>query len=222
MLSPIFQLYTPPSLGLKASAFTIHGLRNHRWSPILLARLHELRQSVDVQASMRWVDSFNRLRQRQGRSAKRFPASPCALLDQLLRLGELRRISPVVDLYNHWSLSTGLSIGAHDLRHIALPVRLDISQGHEHFHPLGAQQSMTLAEGEYAYFDANQQVICRMDYRQCAVSALQAESQEALFIVQGHPDTSSVELQQCVHGLKADLTRLCSNLNPTQSACSQD
>jgi DNA/RNA-binding domain of Phe-tRNA-synthetase-like protein len=128
-----------------------------------------------------------------------------ALLDHYLRKGALPLISPTVDLYNQWSLNSGLSIGAHDLQRLHLPVSLTLNQGSEPFQALGSSTELLLPSGEYAYIDARGQVLCRTECRQCAATALDAESTGVLFIVQSHPDTEPDYLQQVALELKADL-----------------
>lgn len=209
MFNPVFCLNAPASLGLQAIAFTLHQLCNQTRSSVLEHSLMRLRRDLKIQQSLREMQGFTDLRLRMGRSPKRFPASPQALLDQYLRNGALRQISPVVDLYNHWSLNSGLSIGAHDLRRIKLPVSLDLCRGDESFLALGSDTPVTLPAGEYAYVDAAGQVLCRMEYRQCAQTALQPDSSAALFIVQGHPDTDPAHLQRTAEQLKLDLMRCC-------------
>ena len=211
MFSPIFCLLTPPDLGLKAIAFSLHSLSNLHYSSALQASLVRLRNNFNLQYSRREMEGFNALRLLMGRSPKRFPASPQALLDQYQRHSGLRPISPIVDLYNQWSLNSGLSIGAHDLRRLQLPASLTLTQGGEVFHALGSNTSQLLPTGEYAYLDAQGQVLCRMEYRQCEATALHANSDSALFIVQGHPDTDPQYLQRIAADLKADLMSCCAS-----------
>ena len=214
MFNPVFRLATPPNLGLQAIAFSLHALGNRHYSGALKDSLKRLRGLFDIQHSLRQMEGFNALRVRMGRSPKRFPASPQALLDHYLRKGALRSIAPIVDLYNQWSLNTGLSIGAHDLQRLQLPVSLTLSQGSEPFQALGSATSQALPDGEYAYMDARGQVLCRMEYRQCAGTALNPDSTTALFIVQGHPGTAPEYLRQVADELKADLLHCCaSNLS---------
>lgn len=211
MINPVFLLATPPNLGLQASAFSLHGLGNRHYSSALNHSLTQLRERFDLQHSLRQAEGFNALRMRMGRSPKRFPASPQALLDHFLRKGALPLISPIVDLYNQWSLNTGLSIGAHDLQRLHLPVSLTLTQGSEPFQALGSNSKQTLPSGEYAYIDASGQVVCRMECRQCAATALDAASTGVLCIVQGHPDTEPEYLQQVARELKADLMHCCAS-----------
>ncbi|QKE64052.1 hypothetical protein HNE05_12060 [Aquipseudomonas campi] len=212
MLSPVFLLDTPPSLGLKASAFTLHGLVNQHYCAALQQRLQQLRNEFNPQHSWLCQAGFLDLRLRTGRSAKRFPPSPLTLYEQQQSTGRLRAVSPLVDLYNQWSLNSGLSIGAHDLQCLQLPVSLALSRGGESFSGLGSDSPTLLPAGEYAYFDARGQVLCRMEYRQANGSAVAAQTHAALFIVQGHPHTDGDYLRQIAEGLKADLQRYCSGL----------
>lgn len=209
MLNPVFHLETPATLGLSAYAFTLHDLANQHYSSELEQRLQHLRNDLDPQREQASRLGFEELRLRIGRSPRRFPASPQSLAEHYQRTGQLRTISPVVDLYNHWSLHSGLSIGAHDLGALQLPVSLAICRGDEKFHGLGSTHAIDLPPGEYAYLDANGQVLCRMEYRQCAASALQAHTRAALFIVQGHPHTDPEHLRQVAEALKADLKHYC-------------
>lgn len=215
MLNPVFRLETPASLGLKAIAFTLHGLDNRSHTPRLQARLRSLREAFDPAHSLTCQHGFQALRQRIGRSPKRFPPSPQALFEQNRRYGQLRSISPLVDLYNQWSLNSGLSIGAHDLQQLQLPVRLALTEGGEAFQPLGRAANEgpdSLPAGEYAYLDAGGRVLCRMEYRQAAASAVQPHTSAILLIVQGHADTPEDYLRAVAEGLKADLLECCSGV----------
>ena len=212
MLNPVFRLETPASLGLKVIAFTLHGLDNQHYSPRLLERLRSLRASFDPSHSLTRQHGFQALRQLVERSLRRFPPSPLTLFEQNRRHGQLRPISPVVDLYNQWSLNSGLSIGAHDLQRLQLPVRLTLTAGGETFQPLGRAANEDpdhLPAGEYAYLDARDQVICRMEYRQAAASAVQPDSRAILMIVQGLADTPDDYLRSVAAGLKNDLLDCC-------------
>lgn len=209
MLSPVFRLDTPPELGLKAVTFTLHGLDNRHYSAPLLQRLDELRAAFDPGHSLTAQHGFLALRERIDRSPRRFPPSPLALFEQNRRHGRLRSITPVVDLYNQWSLNSGLSIGAHDLQRVRVPVRLTLTRGGESFHGLGSAECGALPPGEYAYIDAAERVLCRLEYRQAAASALQEHSSGVLFIVQGHAQTPIHYLRSVADGLKADLQACC-------------
>jgi DNA/RNA-binding domain of Phe-tRNA-synthetase-like protein len=179
------------ALGVRLVAFTVSGLDNRDYSPALrswLDNLPSLKYALSASCGDHFdaaLQGFRTLRERTGRSWKRFPPSCQSLVDSYRRRGELPAISPAVDCYNALSVASGLSLGAHDLRALSGPARLTLSRGGEAFYPLGSDKMQTLPAGDYVYRDDNA-VLCRMDYRQCRHSVLRADTTEALFIVQGH------------------------------------
>jgi DNA/RNA-binding domain of Phe-tRNA-synthetase-like protein len=178
-------------LGVRLVAFTISGLDNRDYRPALRDWLEDvpgLRQRLSSTLGDHFdaaLQGFRVLRERTGRSWKRFPPSCQSLIDSYHRRGELPVISPAVDCYNALSVASGLSLGAHDLRAVSGGVRLTLSRGGEAFCPLGSEKRQTLPAGDYIYRD-DDAVLCRMDYRQARHSVLVPDTTDALFIVQGH------------------------------------
>ena len=178
-------------LGVRLVAFTISGLDNRDYRPALRDWLEDvpgLRQRLSSSLGDHFdaaLQGFRVLRERTGRSWRRFPPSCQSLVDSYQRRGGLPKISPAVDCYNALSVASGLSLGAHDLRAIRGAVRLTLSRGGEAFCPLGSEKRQTLPAGEYIYCD-DRAVLCRMDYRQARHSAFRADTTDGLFIVQGH------------------------------------
>lgn len=179
-------------LGLKTVSWIerdLDNLGNPEQLKQLREQLYTLARNNTV-AIENTIAGYYTLRERIGRSVRRFPPSPIALHGQFKRKSELASISTAVDIYNLVSLATGLSIGAHDLQSIMGNVRLDITCGNESFHPLGSDEVRQVPADEYAYLDDDNRVLCRMEYRQSAMTALSGNSHECLFIVQGHENTS--------------------------------
>jgi DNA/RNA-binding domain of Phe-tRNA-synthetase-like protein len=199
------------ALGLRLVAWCEHGLNNRN----LTLELGALRESTFAQAVSAdperdaVIAGYDTLRKQIGRSVRRFPPSPLALRGQFERRGELGTISPAVDIYNLVSLATGLSIGGHDLSAIHGDIRLDITQGHEIFLPLGSEEAKTVPADEYAYLDASDRVLCRMEYRQSGHTCIGANSRDCVFIVQGHPGTSIATLEQAADSVSDLLAEYC-------------
>jgi DNA/RNA-binding domain of Phe-tRNA-synthetase-like protein len=99
--------------------------------------------------------------------------------------GDLPRINSLVDLYNMVSVDCLLSLGAHDLAAVDLPVHLNVASHDETFTPLGSYGSEEVSRGEFAYFDARQRVICRLDLVQAEFSKITARTSNALLIIEG-------------------------------------
>lgn len=199
------------ALGLKLVAWYEHDLDNLH--PV--ESLQTLRDTVYAVAGMAdqrrdaVIDGYRLLRDRIGRSVRRFPPSPMALQGQFERRGELGAISPAVDIYNLVSLASGLSIGAHDMSAVQGGVRLDVTCGHEPFLPLGSDEERPLPAGEYAYLDDSDRVLCRMEYRQSAHSCLRPGSRDCVFIVQGHAGTPMDMLEQAANLVSGLLATYC-------------
>lgn len=167
------------------------------------------RANADKNLIEKQIKGYTDLRQRIGRSSRRFPPSAQAIQDQFVRNGNLYSISMAVDIYNLVSLATGLSIGAHDLAKIHGNIRLDMTQGSERFLPLGSDEERLVPAGEYAYLDEDDRVLCRMEYRQSALTCLDNSKQDCLFIVQGHQHSSDEQLQQAADEISNLLQRYC-------------
>jgi len=129
---------------------------------------------------------YRDLHQRIGRTGRQYLPSPESLFKQLFKRGCWRPIDQLVDAYSLVSLRTRVSIGAHDLAHLRLPVRLAATVGGETLLPIGELAPVRLSAGEYAYFDADGQVLGRMECRQGNPTRVTADTRDVLFILQGH------------------------------------
>ncbi len=194
MLFNEYELAVDPkvaALGISLVAFTASGLSNRRPSDALNAGLPDI-EAIGRRLKSSYgnhrneaLEGFKILRERCRRSWKRYPPS-CLSLSELYEIkGRVPSISPIVDLYNAFSLASGLSLGAHDVRALTGNVSLSFSEGGEEFRPLGSIKTQILPASEYVYRDDNA-ILCRMEARQANHSAIKADTTDALFIVQGH------------------------------------
>lgn len=98
--------------------------------------------------------------------------------------GDIPNINALVDAYNLVSLRYFLSLGAHDLDRLALPVQLRRTHGDERFTPLNGSTELVPA-GEFAYVDAEDRLICRLDVLQGDFSKITPYTKHAFVIVEG-------------------------------------
>jgi DNA/RNA-binding domain of Phe-tRNA-synthetase-like protein len=117
-------------------------------------------------------------------------ASPESIIKILLKHKSLRSINPIVDTYNYISIKNKVSIGAHDMEHIKGNVELRLTNGNELFIPLGKDKPQAINSGEYCYIDDSNEVICRLDCRQCDKTKTSNNTRSCLFIIQGNESTS--------------------------------
>lgn len=152
---------------------------------------------------------FRSLHDAVGRSNRRFPSSAEALVGLFLRKGVVPAINPLVDVYNGVSLTTRLSLGAHDLARVQGDITLRLATGTERFVALGAVDPEPISPGEYCYIDGSGDVLCRLEHRQCEHTRVTAETTDCFYILQGNANTSR-ELIEATLARLVDLTqRFC-------------
>lgn len=135
----------------------------------------------------RYLQGYRLLRERTGLGKDRYISSPEALLKYLLKNGDLPRINPLVDIYNLLSVKSRISIGAHDMEKINAHLELRLTSGDETFTPMGQSLPMNVAAGEYAYVDGDNEILCRLDHRQCHKTRITETTRSCVLIVQGNP-----------------------------------
>ncbi len=155
------------------------------------------------------LNGFRRLHERVGRSNRRYVASPEALIARLQRSGNLPRHSPVVDIYNLVSVQSRLALGAHDVDKTDGPVSLRLTTGEESYQPIGSEQALAQPAGEYAYIDAANDVICRMEVMQVEKTKVTAASTDLFFIVQGNLAVDKAALETANQQMQQLLARFC-------------
>lgn len=152
---------------------------------------------------------FRELHDAVGRSNKRFPSSAEALVGLFLRKRLVPAINPLVDIYNGVSLTSRLSLGAHDLAQVQGDIELRFTVGTERFVPLGATTPEPISPGEYCYLDGSGDVLCRLEHRQCERTKVTTATTDCFYILQGNAATSR-ELIEATLARLVELThRFC-------------
>ena len=152
------------------------------------------------------LQGFRDLHDAVRRSNKRFPSSAEALVSLYQRKGLVPRINALVDIYNAVSLETRLSLGAHDVAKLDGDVTLKLADGSERFVPLGTSDPEPIHPGEYVYADDSNEVICRLEHRQCEKTKVTAATTACFYIIQGSRATSDQVVRAALARLE-DLTR---------------
>lgn len=155
------------------------------------------------------LDGFNTLHDAAGVRRKHNVAASTTLLRLLSKRGSLPIINQVVDIYNTISMETKLALGAHDLDHVTGDVSVRRLDGTEGFVPLGATEPEPVRAGDYAYVDAANDVLCRLEVRQVEKTATRGETKHAFFICQGNANTSDDYLVEAAERIVDDVTRFC-------------
>ena len=179
-------------LGLRAEAIVFRDVTVGDSPPPLRARMRsaalDLRRRFVDAASLRgstelraFADSYRSA----GVNPRRQQPGCERLAEFAWKRGELPAINSLVDAYNMVSVRWLLSLGAHDLRAVSLPIRLTIVPGDMTFTPLGTSASGSVGPGEFAYVDDGGRVICRLDVIQAEFSKVTAATTGVVVIVEG-------------------------------------
>jgi len=203
-------------LGLRSSAVVFRNVRvGDRPAELhaeIAAAAAQLRARFPNPASLRasWqVQAFQNLLRRAGASPRKFQPSLERLWAYVLKRGDLPAINNLVDAYNLVSIRAGCSLGAHDLDRLALPVALRLVTGAETFTPLGQPAPQPVQPGEFAYVDAANRILCRLDVLQADFSKVNPASSNVLLIVEGTDSHSPELLSRTMDDVIQVVTRYC-------------
>ena len=203
------------ALGLKAVCFVVEGIHNQHTHPefekLKAQTLAQVSKNLSSEAipTDPILGGFRALHDAIGRSNRKNVASPESLLKLVLQTEGLPQVNLLVDIYNLVSVTTRLSLGAHDLRAINGNVQLRLTNGSETFWPMGSDKPKVVSPGEYAYIDAAHNVLCRLEVRQCERTKITLDTTDGFFIVQGHARTAETYLHEAANELLALIKRFC-------------
>jgi DNA/RNA-binding domain of Phe-tRNA-synthetase-like protein len=159
---------------------------------------------------------FRDLHTAVGVSNRKHVSSPENLTELILAGRNLPSINPIVDVYNIVSLQTRLALGAHDIGKLEGPIVLRLTNGTEDFTPLGSPEKKVIGVGEYGYIDEDcNEVICRLETRQCEKIKVSGSSKTCFFIVEGNRNTEADYIKDAVSKLQALLVECC-GASPTE------
>jgi len=203
-------------LGLRAGAIVFREVRVGPASAALRDEITRAAASVRLHftdpAAIRTssaVQPFQNLLRRVGANPRRDQNSVERLLTFAFKKGDLPAINCLVDAYNLVSLRSGLSLGAHDLDRITLPVTLRLLSGTESFLPLGSDEPAAVTAGEFGYVDGQNRLLCRLDVLQADFSKVTEATRNVLLIVEGTATHSVDVLNRTVDEVIAEVARHC-------------
>jgi DNA/RNA-binding domain of Phe-tRNA-synthetase-like protein len=217
MHRPTFSIAEPVrALGVRGAFALLTGLENagvdapalSSWRDALVERLRD-ELAPEMLATDPVLAGFRDLHDAVGRSNKRFPSSAEALVGLFLRKGLVPGINPLVDIYNGVSLTSRLSLGAHDLSQVEGDIELRFTTGAERFVPLGSTAPESISPGEYCYLDGSGEVLCRLEHRQCERTKVTAATTDCFYILQGNAATSRELIEATLEQLVELTHRFC-------------
>lgn len=185
------------ALGIKVAFLIIHNIDNNHYDDLLKHKIDKFYTQFLQEHSTESLENdaniigYRKLHKTIGITDKSLVASPESLIKLLFKHKSLRPINFIVDTYNYIAIKNKVSIGAHDLKHINGNVRLCFTKGDERFIPLGKDKLQNVNCGEYCYIDDDNEILCRLDCRQCDKTKTTTDTKDCLFIIQGHKNITS-------------------------------
>ena len=185
------------SLGIHVAFLIINDIDNNHYNDSLKQKIEDFytqflqKYSFESIQKDKNIIGYRKLHRDVNITDNSLIASPESLIKILFKHKSLRPINFIVDTYNYIAIKNKISIGAHDLRHINGNVRLCLATGDEQFIPLGMKKQQSVNSGEYCYIDDDNEILCRLDCRQCDKTKTTMDTKNCLFIVQGHKDITS-------------------------------
>lgn len=146
-----------------------------------------------------------------------------ALLRRLHKRGDIPSISTLVDLGNLISIRYAMPVAVFDRAKLTGSITVRFADGTEPFADLGSSETVHPDPGEVVFVDAAN-VVCarRWCWRQSASSATGPETDEAIFVIEGHHDTAGADVRRAVDDLIALLATHRPGWAPTPYALAPD
>lgn len=201
-------------LGIKGAYFVIDfeppKADPDKVSSLLSETVQQIRDNKPDTKEDQILAGFRDLHTAVGASNRKHVSSPENLIELILAGRNLPSINPIVDVYNIVSLQTKLALGAHDMSKLEGSVMLRLTNGAEDFKPLGSTEKKVIGVGEYAYIDEGcNEVICRLETRQCEKTKVSGLSKTCFFIVEGNKNTEVDYIKSAVSKLQELLVEYC-------------
>lgn len=156
------------------------------------------------------IQGYKNLLQAVGRSVKKNPPTVLALIQNIRRRGSIPRINSIIDIYNVASLESKLAIGGHDLDKIEGTIHFTVSQQEDVFHPILSKEKH-VSPTDFVYKD-QKGILAWLDVRDSDDYKFDEETKNAIFIIQGNPETSVEMRLEALARIEADLAACMPNL----------
>lgn len=198
--------------GVAVCVLVAREIDNTAWHPTLTAYREKSGASVSAFWQNRSVSShpaireYHRLHTLFGIAEEKSSAE--FLLSIVQRNRDFTKTNPLVDCYNIVSAETLISIGAHDLEKITLPITMRTLGPDDVYVPLNETEPRRV-DGEYGFVDHAHRVICRADIKQADFSKTTADTRDAMVILQDNRALKGGKLLNAARMVSELLTTFC-------------
>lgn len=149
-----------------------------------------------------WRETYRKF----GSKPQDFRCSAEALARIVFRGSEIKKISPLVDLYNLISIKYIVPVGAEDLDKMKGDLELTFADGAERYTPLGGEENDPPQKGEVIYRD-NAGVICRRwNWREGDRTKITPNTKNAIVVIES---IASIPIKEAVEELTGLIKKYC-------------
>ena len=204
----IFEDFDNPVIGVIIAT----GIDNKNDNPQIQKLLREaeinLREKLkDVEISEHphiapWRETYRKF----GSKPRDFRCSAEALTRVVLRGSEIKKISPLVDLYNLISIKYILPVGAEDLDKMQGDLELTFADGTEDYTPLGEEENDPPKMGEVIYRDDFGVICRRWNWREGDRTKITTETKNAVVVIES---IASTQIKGAVEELANFIKEYC-------------
>lgn len=204
----IFEDFDNPEIGV----IIIKGFDNAKDNPEISQMLREteagLRKKLegielsDHQNIAPWRETYRKF----GSKPREYRCSAEALSRVVLRGSEIKKISPLVDLYNMISIKYILPVGAEDLDKMQGDLQLTFADGTEDYTPLGEEENDPPQNGEVIYRDELGVLCRRWNWREGDRTKITPETKNAIVVIEG---IAGIKIKEALEELAGLLEKYC-------------
>ena len=149
-----------------------------------------------------WRETYRKF----GSNPRDFRCSAEALTKVVLRGSEIKKISPLVDLYNLISIKYILPVGAEDLDKMQGDLELTFANGDEDYTPLGEQENDPPQKGEVIYRDEIGVICRRWNWREGDRTKITKITKNAVVVLES---IASIPIKEAVEELASLIKKYC-------------
>ncbi len=150
-----------------------------------------------------------------GAKPKKYKCSIENLCNMILSGITIRRINPLVDLYNYISLKYLLPVGGDDLDKVEGDIQLTVSDGTETYYVLnGAEKECSNPKFNEVIYKDKVEVLCRRwNWRECDKTKFTDNTSNAVIFVEGVKIFDESNMQNILDDLSALISKYCGGEN---------
>lgn len=149
-----------------------------------------------------WRETYRKF----GSKPRDFRCSAEALARMVLRGSEIKKISPLVDLYNLVSIKYILPVGAEDLDKMQGDLELTLAKGSEDYIPLGEEENDPPKIGEVIYRDDFGVICRRWNWREGDRTKITKDTKNAVVVTES---IASIPIKDAVEELAGLVKEYC-------------